>query len=100
MIRLLIFEEDGVPAGFANLMIIFSVWSHGKAMILDDLYVREDYRGKGFGGQALAYIEKYAAETGCRRLQFQAKRNNVRARGFYESKGYQPAEMCFYMKYL
>ncbi|MBQ3611291.1 MAG: GNAT family N-acetyltransferase, partial [Firmicutes bacterium] len=56
LISLLIFEEDGVPVGFANLMTIYSVWAHGKALILDDLYLRPDVRGKGYGKQALGYI--------------------------------------------
>ena len=49
LISLLIFEEDGAPVGFANLMTIFSVWSHGKALYLDDLFIREEHRGKGYG---------------------------------------------------
>ena len=39
LITLFLMEEDEVPIGFANLMTIYSVWTHGKALILDDLYI-------------------------------------------------------------
>ena len=100
LIRLLLFEEDGVPVGFANLMIVFSVWSHGKAMILDDLYISRTYRGSGYGKKALAYIEEYAKQEGCRRLQFLSEKTNPGAGAFYEAVGYLPADMNFYVKYL
>ena len=93
------FEEDGVPVGFANLMTIYSVWAHGKALILDDLYLRPDVRGKGYGKQALGYIEQFAAERGYKRLQFQSEATNPNAMEFYVSQGYSPADMKFYVKY-
>lgn len=99
LISLLIFEEDGVPIGFANLMTIYSVWAHGKALILDDLYLRPDVRGKGYGKQALGYIEKFTAERGYKRLQFQSEATNPNAMEFYVSQGYSPADMKFYVKY-
>lgn len=99
LISLMIFEEDGVPVGFANLMTIYSVWAHGKALILDDLYLRPDVRGKGYGKQALEYIEQFAAERGYKRLQFQSETTNPNAMEFYISQGYSPADMKFYVKY-
>ena len=85
--------------GFANLMTIYSVWTHGKALILDDLYLRPQVRGKGYGRQALVYIEKFAQERGCKRLQFQSEVTNPNAMEFYISQGYSPADMKFYVKY-
>ena len=99
LIKLMIFEEDGVAVGFANLMTIYSVWAHGKALILDDLYLRPNVRGKGYGKQALEYIERFAAERGYKRLQFQSETTNPNAMEFYVSQGYNPADMKFYVKY-
>lgn len=99
LISLMIFEENGVAVGFANLMTIYSVWAHGKALILDDLYLRPDVRGKGYGKQALEYIEGFAAERGYKRLQFQSETTNPNAMEFYVSQGYSPADMKFYVKY-
>lgn len=100
LISLILFEEDGRVVGFANLMTIFSVWSHGKALILDDLYLIPEARRKGYGKQALMYIEKYAKDIGCKRLQFQSELTNPNAMEFYMAMGYTPADMKFYVKYL
>ena len=100
MIRLMLFEADSQVIGFANLLIIFSVWSHGKALIIDDLYITKENRGKGFGRSALAYIEEYARQLGCKRLQFQSELTNPDAMEFYKAVGYTPADMKFYVKYL
>ena len=100
MIRLMLFEENGQIIGFANLLIIFSVWSHGKALIIDDLYITKENRGKGFGRSALEQIEEYARQIGCNRLQFQSELTNPDAMEFYKAVGYTPADMKFYVKYL
>ena len=73
LISLFMFEENGRPVGFANLMTIFSVWSHGKALILDDLYIVPEERGKGYGKKALQFIEEFANERQYKRLQFQSE---------------------------
>lgn len=99
LISLLIFEEDGEAVGFANLMTLFSVWTHGKAMYLDDLFIKEEHRGKGYGKKALDYIEEFAKEMGCKRIQFHSEATNPGAKSFYTAIGYTPAEMYFYVKY-
>ena len=97
-IRLFLFEVDGQTIGFANVLIIFSVWAHGKALVLDDLYLLPEFRGKGFGGQALQFIETYAQQIGCMRLQFQSEESNRGAMKFYKAMGYTPMDMKFYVK--
>lgn len=99
LINLLLFEEDGEAVGFANLMTLFSVWTHGKALYLDDLFIREEHRGKGYGKKALEYIEDFARQLGCKRIQFHSEATNPNARDFYTAIGYTPAEMYFYVKY-
>lgn len=99
LISLVIFEEDGKPVGFANLMTIYSIWTHGKALILDDLYIRPEARGKGYGKQSLEFVEKFAKERDCKRLQFQSEVTNPNAMKFYISQGYNPTDMKFYIKY-
>lgn len=99
LISLMIFEADGEPVGFANLMTIYSIWTHGKALILDDLYLRPQTRGKGYGKQALVFIEQFAKKRGCKRLQFQSEVTNPNAMEFYISQGYNPTDMKFYVKY-
>lgn len=98
-VKFLLFEENGVPVGFANLMIIFSVWTHGLAVIIDDLYLTPECRGKGYGRKSMEIVEQYAEDEGCKRIQFQSELTNPNAMEFYMALGYTPADMKFYVKY-
>lgn len=80
-------------------MTIFSVWTHGLAFIIDDLYLRKECRGKGYGRQAMEIIEQFAKKRGCKRLQFQSEFTNPDAMKFYIAVGYTPTDMKFYVKY-
>lgn len=100
LITLLIIEETGIPIGFANLMTVFSVWSHGKALILDDLFIQKEHQGKGYGREVMLHVEQYAKNCGYKRLQFQSEPTNPGAKKFYEALGFIAADMHFYVKYL
>ena len=99
-IRFLMFEEDEEPVGFANLMLVYSVWSHGTAMIIDDFYFAVGHRGRGFGRRAIEMIADYAKELGCKRLQLQAEFTNPDAIEFYKAIGFLKTDMEFFVKYL
>lgn len=99
LITLIIFEEYGVHVGFANVMTIYSIWAHGKSMVLDDLYLKPEVRGKGYGRIALKYIEEFAENEACKRIQFQSEITNPEAMKFYKAVGYTPTDMKFYVKY-
>lgn len=99
-VTLFMIELDGEVIGFANLMTIYSVWTHGTALILDDLFIREEHRRKGIGKAAVDYIEAYARKNKYKRLQFQSQYTNLGAKKFYEAIGYIPIDMHFYVKYL
>ena len=98
--RIYIVEEDGQAIGFMNTATFFSFWSHGKALFLDDFFIREKYRGKGHGKRALSELEKIAKEDGYVRLQLMAEYTNPRAVKFYEQAGYGKQEINFLCKYL
>jgi len=99
LVALLVLEEGGTPIGFANLMSVFSIWAHGKVLVLDDLYIKKEHQGKGHGREAMAFIEAYAMENGYKRLQFQSELTNPNANKFYESLGFAATDMFFYVKH-
>lgn len=99
LIRLLLIEHENEMIGFANLMVIFSVWAQGRALILDDLYIRETHRGKGIGKEVMKSIEQFAEDNKFKRLQFQSEVSNNGAYSFYTGIGYKPTTMNFYIKH-
>lgn len=99
LITMMIIEDEKEAIGFANLMTIFSVWAYGEALILDDLFLSEEYRGKGFGRSVMQLIENYAKKNGYKRLQLQSEFSNPNAHEFYTKLGYKYEDMHFYVRH-
>ncbi|HHX13720.1 MAG TPA: GNAT family N-acetyltransferase [Clostridiales bacterium] len=92
-------EADGNIVGFANCMTIFSIWAHGRALVLEDLFIVEDARGKGYGRETMLQLKQYAKDQGYKRLQFKTFSSDVDAADFYRKMGYTFTTMNFYRHY-
>ena len=79
-------EYDGQAAGFALWFLNYSTWLGGHGLYLEDLYVREEFRGTGIGVALLAELAGICLERGYARLEWWVLDWNP-ARGFYESIG-------------
>src|ERR1700736_3905137 len=64
---LLAFEKDR-PVGFAVFFHNFSTWLGRPGLYLEDLFVRPEDRGKGYGRALLIHLAKIARERGCGRM--------------------------------
>jgi GNAT superfamily N-acetyltransferase len=72
--------------GFATWFIAYYSWS-GKAIYLDDLYVLEDYRGKGIGTRLMNRVIGMAKTKNCKKVKWQVSNWNKKAIEFYKTKG-------------
>ena len=79
-------EYDGQAAGFALWFLNYSTWLGGHGLYLEDLYVREQARGKGVGVALLAELARICVDRGYPRLEWWVLDWNP-ACGFYESIG-------------
>ena len=59
--RALIAEWDGKAAGYALFFDYYSTWV-GRGLFLEDLFVREQFRGRGIGKALLAAVARIAVE--------------------------------------
>jgi len=82
----LIAEEDGEPAGFALFFPVYSTW-RGRAMHLEDLFVRPRFRGRGIGKSLLTHVAARSVERGCVLLFWHVLDWNQPAIDFYHSLG-------------
>ncbi len=82
--------EDGVEAGFALFFHNFSTFLGRAGIYLEDLYVRPEYRGKGYGKAILKKLARIAVERGCGRLEWWCLDWNKPAIDFYLSRGAVP----------
>jgi len=84
--------EDEVEAGFALFFHNFSTFLGRSGIYLEDLYVRPQYRGKGYGKALLKKLAQTAVERGCGRLEWWCLDWNKPSIDFYLSLGAQPME--------
>ena len=79
-----ILEVDGKPAGMGALRKLEDDVGEIKRM-----YVRSEYRGKGYGKQILLYLEDKAREFGYTTVRLDTGALNYPARGLYEKYGFE-----------
>ena len=80
------------PVGFALYFYNFSTFLAKPGIYLEDLYVLEEYRGKGFGKSLLCYLAYLAVEKGCGRLEWAVLDWNEPSIQFYKSLGAEPMD--------
>jgi GNAT superfamily N-acetyltransferase len=90
--EVLIAEENGESAGFALFFHNFSTFVGRPGIYLEDLFVRPEHRGKGYGKALLKRLAEIAVERDCGRLEWAVLDWNEPALGFYRSIGARPNE--------
>jgi GNAT superfamily N-acetyltransferase len=78
------------PAAFAIYFFSYSSFSGLPSLYLEDIFVRENFRGLGVGKQLLAYLAQRATEHNCGRMEWSVLNWNHAAIGFYKNLGAEP----------
>ena len=86
--------ESGVdePVGFALFFHNYSTFLGRPGLYLEDLYVRPDLRGHGYGRALLVRLAQIARERNCGRLEWAVLNWNESAIRFYRSLGALPMD--------
>lgn len=82
--------EDGKEIGFALYFHNFSTFVGRGGIYLEDVYIRPEYRGKGYGKAILKKLAAIAVERGCGRMEWVCLDWNQPSIDFYLSLGAQP----------
>src|SRR5215472_2706014 len=86
---LLAFESERA-VGFAVFFHNFSTWLGRPGLYLEDLFVRPEDRGKGYGRALLVRLAEIARDRGCGRMEWAVLDWNEPAINFYRKLGAQP----------
>jgi GNAT superfamily N-acetyltransferase len=84
--RALIGEWDGEASGYALFFSYFSTWT-GRGLFLEDLFVREAFRGRGIGQALLAKVARIAVDENCYGIHWEVLHWNERAIKLYSALG-------------
>lgn len=83
-------QPGGEVAGFALYFHNFSTFLAKPGIYLEDLYVRQKFRGQGYGEALLRHLAGLALKGNCGRLEWSVLDWNHRAIDFYKSLGAVP----------
>ena len=84
--------EEGKELGFALFFHNFSTFLGRAGIYLEDLFVLQENRGKGYGKALLKKLAQIAVERGCGRLEWSCLDWNSPSIDFYRSLGAIPMD--------
>ncbi len=85
-------SDDGEVVGFAVWFLNYSTWTGTHGLYLEDLFVRPEHRGRGYGRGLLAHLARECVAQGYRRLQWWVLDWNAPSIEFYRSLGAEAME--------
>jgi GNAT superfamily N-acetyltransferase len=80
------------PVAFVLFFHNYSTFLGKPGIYLEDLYVKEEVRGKGFGKKLLSFLAKLAVERNCGRLEWACLNWNEPSIKFYKQMGSVPMD--------
>lgn len=98
--RVLIAEVEGQVVGMCTGQLLVSTAEGGLSLLVEDVVVDEQWRGRGIGRLLMAAISDWARTKKVSRLQLLADRNNIPALDFYRSFGWHTTELVCLRIYL
>jgi len=90
--EVVIARDGGEAVGFALFFHNYSTFVGKPGIYLEDLYVRQHCRGKGYGEALLRHVARLAVSRGCGRFEWSVLDWNQRAIDFYKKLGARPMQ--------
>jgi len=97
-LRALIIEDKEEPVGFALLSFSFATEVGGLVVLLEDLYISEERRGKGLGHKFMQFMEQEYPLA--KRFRLEVAKENTRAIDLYGKLGFEVLEYVQMVKNL
>jgi GNAT superfamily N-acetyltransferase len=92
---------DGeTPVGYIVLCFGYSLEWLGRDAFVDEFYLREQYRGRGWGRAAMAFAEEAARDAGVRALHLEVVQENASALKVYGKMGFHEHQSTFMSKWI
>jgi ribosomal protein S18 acetylase RimI-like enzyme len=76
-------------AGYVVLTYDYGLDSGGREAVIDEFYLRSDYRRQGIGREAIRFLEQFCSAEGMTALWLGVRHDNTAARAFYSEMGFE-----------
>lgn len=91
--EVLFLEVSGTEAGFALFFESLAAYPGRGGLYLDDLYVKPEYRGHGYGKALFQKLAQITLERGGMRIEWLCLKSNLSGIRFYEAIGGKKLDM-------
>jgi len=81
--------KDKKTIGYVILTFVFSFEYKGRIAFLDELYIEEEFRGKGIGKTAIQFIQEQANELSLKLIYLEIENHNQNAQKLYLSQNFE-----------
>ena len=95
----LILDSDK-PAGYVVLCFGYSLEWLGRDAFIDEFYLREEYRGRGWGRKTVQFVEEEARKAGVRTLHLEVVQQNSTALEVYRRLGFREHKSTLLSKWI
>ena len=82
-------DDSGSIVGFAVWFLNYSTWTGTSGIYLEDLFIKPNARGKGYGKALVKHLAKVCIDRGYHRLQWWVLNWNHSSIEFYKALGAQ-----------
>ncbi len=83
--QIFLVKSDEEFAGYFLLTYSFSFEFNGKYIFVDEIFIKENFRGKGLGKKCLKFIEEKSKQENISAIRLEVSRKNLRAMNLYKS---------------
>lgn len=98
--RVWLIESGPERAGYLVLTFGFSLEFKGRDAFVDELYLRAEFRGRGYGRRALEVAEVACRELGVRALHLEVERANATGHELYRRFGFKAHDRHLMTKWI
>jgi GNAT superfamily N-acetyltransferase len=88
------------PVGYIVICFGYSLEWLGRDAFVDEFYLRDDYRDRGWGQKTMAFLEEAARELNVRALHLEVVDGNEKAMRLYQKLGFHPHKSTFLSKWI
>jgi len=95
--RGLIFDYNGEAAGFALISFTHSTEAGGLVVLIEEVFVKENFRGKGILREFFAMLDKEYGDL-AKRYKLEVTKSNLKAIDIYKHYGFKVVEYLAMVK--
>jgi GNAT superfamily N-acetyltransferase len=86
--------------GYVVLTLGYSLEFRGRDAFVDELYIRDGYRGQGVGTKTLQFVEDACGSLGVQALHLEVERKNTKAQSLYRREGFEDHDRYLMTKWI